>query len=85
MCFFVFDHGIKILKFGTVELADFLKFFLNIDMLECGQFIVQIGRYAFASGSNNSVPLLPIEVFRQWQFVHDEIILHLLIILIIVY
>lgn len=73
------DVVIKILKPRAIELTNLLKAFFQLNQLELWEVLMQVLGYGLPGGFEDGVPVVSIEVARKRDFVHDEGVLHLLL------
>lgn len=73
------DVVVKILKSWAIEFSNLFKAFFELNQLQFGQILVEVFGNGFSGGFEDSVPVVSVEVARQRDFVHDERVLHLLL------
>ena len=73
------DVVIKILKSWTIEFSNLLKAFFELNQLQFGKILMEILGDGFPGWFEDGVPVVSVEVARQRDFVHNERILHLLL------
>ena len=78
------DVVVKILKSRAIEFSDLLKAFFELNKLQFWQVLMQVLGNGFPGGLEDCVPVVPVEVARQRDFVHDEGVLHLLLLYLVV-
>jgi hypothetical protein len=77
------DIIIEVLQSWAIELSDLFKALLEFEEFQFGKVLVQIFGNGLSGGFEDGVPVVAVEVAREWNFIHDESVLHGLFIIII--